>query len=330
VELHVLNWLATHWALHPQQVTAIGPVYRVDTPQGSYCLKQAKHGHKRMLFHAHVLDRLAATGYTGTPPLLPTVDGALFATTPEGDVTLTPWVGETLDFDVAEHRLRAAAALARFHNATEALDWPPHVPQVTFGGKWTYRFAERLTALDALLAEGGLPNDAFVTVLRADAPLLVELAQSATARLAASAYEQLVTELATRPQVIHGNMKAANCTQLGAEEFLIDFDSFRIDLWVQDLSDLLLAALPHVADGRALLAMVDAYQAVRPLTPAEADVLVALMSFPYPACGVVLKHATGLRSPEKSLRKWQAARSNLVQLCEFLQKWASALVLRVK
>jgi CotS family spore coat protein len=324
--------LHQHWGLHVQQVEAVGPVFKVCADTGIYCLKRGKHGRGRLGFDHHAIEELYKNGFAATPRFCLTADGQPWAEVEGEPWVLTPWVGRTLNPQSREEWVQAAAQLARFHRASHGMEMPDEVKRVAFSGKWLARFEERNEQLREAIQSFTPPQNEFETLAAQRAPELLALAERAAHTLQHSAYGALVHAIRETPTLVHGNVKAENFTVDEAGRVcLIDFDSFRLDVWVQDLSDFLVhALLAHEWSQEFACRLFDAYHAERPLRAEEAPVLLALLSYPYRAVKVIHKYHFEGRGLEKTLRKWQRAASELNAHKVFIKDWATWLQKRVQ
>ncbi|HEU4965210.1 MAG TPA: phosphotransferase [Bacilli bacterium] len=328
----VREWLADHWGLEVSDFQAVGPVWRATTERGDFCVKFAKHGTAKMLFHHYAIESLFQNKFSDTPRLLPNRLGEPFSELPEGLLTVSPWVGRPLDETSPSEWRRAAAALGRFHRASIDLRLPAGVKPITFGGKWSKRLPERVIEWKRAMRAFHLPRNEFEQRVRDEGAPIFVAAQAASEALQRSAYDEMVDALQETPALVHGNVKGENfAVEEDGRVSLIDFDSFRVDVPVQDLADLLTHVV-HAFGGSQTAAqdVLLAYHEQHPLSPAEANVLIALMSYPYAVHKVVHKYVEDGRSVEKSLRKWKRAVEEWQTLEPFLEKWASWLTSRVE
>ena len=327
----IAELLEHHWNIRATEIAAVGPVWKATAESGTYCLKPSKHGRKRLLFDHYAIEALHANGYAGTPRFHPTFTGAPFAETGGGLFALIDWVGRPLNAASPIEWKLAAAELAAFHQAAENLPLPADAPRVYFSGRWLRRYAERTEQLEALFRSLD-PADLLEAEMQEAADQVVERARNATDALQNSAYRTLVEQVRTRPMLVHGNVKGENFTvNEQGKIFLIDFDSFRLDVSVQDLSDLCSAFLPAV--GWSLPAaqeLFESYHAVRPVSAQEAEVLLALLSYPTALYKAVHKYKNEGWTPEKARRKWRLAYWDFQRENEFFVKWGSWLLNRVE
>ncbi|MBL0386418.1 hypothetical protein JJB07_07140 [Tumebacillus sp. ITR2] len=324
--------IETHWGLQVLELEPFGPVFKVTATDGIYCFKRGKHGRGRLGFDHHAIECLAEKGFHDTPRFCHTLDGAPWAEIEEEPWVLTPWTGRTLDVGSRGEWLQAAAQLGRFHHASHGMEMPDDVKRVAFSGKWLARFAERNEELHASLAAFTSPRNGFEAEVVQMADELRGLAAYATVMLQHSAYEQMVQDIENSATLVHGNVKAENFTvDESGRVCLIDFDSFRLDVWVQDVSDFLSNALAaHGWSQEFACELFEAYHAKRPLRPQEAPVLIALLAYPYRAVKVIHKYHHEGRSLEKTLRKWQRTLHDLNSQKVFVKEWASWLEKRVQ
>ena len=225
----------------------------------------------------------------------------------------------------------AAAELAAFHQAAENLPLPADALRIYFSGRWLRRYSERTKHLEALFHSLD-PADLLEAEMRQAADRVLERARTATDALHHSAYRTLVEQVRTRPMLVHGNVKGENFTvNEKGNIFLIDYDSFRLDVSVQDLSDLYSAFLPAVDWSLpAAQELFESYHAVRSVSAEEAEVLLALLAYPTALYKAVHKYKNEGRTPEKARRKWRLAYGDFQRENEFFVNWGSWLLNRVE
>ncbi|KEO81273.1 phosphotransferase [Tumebacillus flagellatus] len=321
-----------HWGILVRSVQPHGPVFQVTAHDGVYCFKRGKHGLGRLGFDHHAIEWLAKNDFPATPRFLPTLTGKPWAMIDGEPWVLTPWTGRPLDAGSRREWLLAARQLAKFHRASHGMELPDEVERVAFSGKWLARFEERNKELRESLQSFTSPQNGFEAEVVEMSDELMGLATSSADLLHASAYTDLVHEIEHRATLVHGNVKAENFTvDDGGRVCLIDFDSFRLDVWVQDLSDFLSNALrSHGWSREFACELFDAYHAERPLETRETPVLLALLSYPYLPVKIIRKYHREGRSLEKTLRKWHRALHELNRQKVFVKEWASWLEKRVQ
>lgn len=326
------SFLEQHWGLDVQNLEAVGPVFKVTTRQGTYCLKRGKHGRARLQFCHHALAALHRQGFCEFPRFLPTREGAPWAELDNEPWVVTLWIGRPLVASSQEEWIKAASLLGRFHQASHGLELPDDVKRVTFSGKWLPRFHERNDELRQTLASFHTDRNEFEALVLAQADELIELAHSSALQLQNSAYDQMVQDIRSTPTLVHGNVKGENFTvDATGRVFLIDFDSLRLDVWMQDVSDLFAnALLAHGGSQPFAQDLFNAYHAQRPLQAEEVPILLALLRYPYRAVKVIHNYQFEGRPLEKTLRKWKQALfiQNLHK--DFVKQWATWLEKRVQ
>ncbi|ATW25733.1 CotS family spore coat protein [Candidatus Formimonas warabiya] len=316
-----------HWRKKVKKVSKFGPVWKVKTKHGQYCLKRWKHGKARLLFAYQVIEQLWERGYSRTPRLLPAVNGLPYAKNDEDIFVLTKWVGRPLRGESKTEWTLAAKELAAFHLMSQNIYLPPQVERYYFSGKWLFRFPKRIKEMKEAFDRFKNPQNIFEEEVSKDAPLVLETAEAALELLRKSAYQSMVEEIYTRPMLCHGNIKAKNFTiDDDGAVFVIDFDSFRLDLPVQDLSALFFAALSCTGWSLPFArTLFESYHVVRPVKQEEIPILKAILLFPDDVYKTIHKYCQGEKSPESSLKKWQKEFSRFIQQRLFYKKWFSWL-----
>jgi len=302
----VRNIIARHWRKNVHKVVKFGPVWKVKSKEGYFCFKRWKRRVPQLMFTYYAIEELWHRGYSGTPRIIPDVQGKPYAEDNGEIYILTKWVGRPLKEKSKREWVAAAKALAGFHHVSENITLPPGLGGSCFYGRWLYRFPKCLEEMRTLFYGFKNPRNIFEEEAVRNAPVILEVAESAYEMLLRSRYKYLSENLHMFPRLCHGNIKAKNFTV--REEggvCLVDSDSFRIDLPVQDLASFFFSALSSKEWSLSFARILfNAYDAVRPIEEDEIPILRALLIFPYDIAKYLEKYQEGGKTPEEFLRKW--------------------------
>lgn len=276
------------WGYGPEDIGAIRPVldvYRVETRDGPLNLKWTRHSDEMLVFVTSALRYLADRGFRQLRPPRPTVDGRPFHVVDGEHYLLADWIdGAQVDLARPEQLDAALRTLAGFHLASRGYKPPPGANQRARWGMLLDSLAKRCVDLERFpsAAAARANQTGFDREIRAETEYYLSLAVFARELLLRSAYRSLAARAAAEGGLCHGDAAARNFILTpGGEVCLIDFDGLRQDLALTDLWKLFRRAMKGFAwDFGAGCRMLRAYEAVRPLSPDELEVLLALLSFP--------------------------------------------------
>ncbi|MGI6684054.1 MAG: phosphotransferase [Bacillota bacterium] len=311
------------WRIKVSKVSRFGPVWKVKSKHGYFCFKRWKRRISHLLFAHHVIEELWQRGYSGTPRFIPTVQGKPYIEE-EGDIyVLTRWMGRPLKERSKREWVGAAKELAHFHNASENMILPPGIDGSYFSGRWLDRFPMRIEETRTLFAQFEHPQNVFEEEVLINASVVLGVAESAYERLLRSRYRCLSDNLYLCPRLCHGNIKGKNFTITEEGNVcIIDPDSFRFDLPVQDLASFFTSALSSMERSLSLANILfNSYDAIRQVEEDEMPILKALLMFPYDLCKLLQKYQEGGKSPEAYLKKWNKELIRFSRHQYFLEQW---------
>lgn len=250
--------------------------WRLETLAGKLCLRRWPRPHpkaERLRFIHGVLHRAATHGLRNLLPVpLETLDGQTFIEVEEHLWELAPWLPGAADYSAAASptRLRAAlATLATFHRTVES--HPTRMPAV----RCSPGLAERLEILTGLLggkitrlAEGR--HLAEWPELADRAPVILGLFERHAPGVLALLVDAVRLEVDLQPclrDIWHDHVLFVGDEVSG----LVDFGAMRIENVAGDVARLLGSLA--VNDRQQWAEGLAAYEAIRPLTPDEKQLL---------------------------------------------------------
>ena len=280
--------LMTAWGYRPETIGDIRPildVFRVETPDGPMNLKWTRHPDEKLLFILSALRYVWENGFHSIRLPLPTADGAPFLVRDGQHYLLSAWIeGTEVDLAVDTHLAGACQTLARFHRASLGYRPPPGLVVRERWGQMLESFASRCSELERFPKQAQAHRDptGFDREIWRETDYYLGLATLARELLARSSYRELAARARIRGSLCHGDVAARNFILTPhAEVGLIDFDGLRQDLPLMDLWKLFRRTMKtfHWDVGFGLR-ILEAYESILPLSPAELEVLLALTAFP--------------------------------------------------
>lgn len=274
-------------------------VWRVEAAGGeAYALKRFRH--RRRAEKASAASRyLHAAGVAVVPSLL-TQNGKLCAKHSGRYFVLFPWApGRRPEYGEPGVMPATATLLAQFHAGSRGFA-VAHAHLLSWRLDWMELMAGRVARLEAAAARAESGDDALSRRFRTHLPWLRARAAWVMEQLPRLGVAAMAEACRHNPLLSHGDYSRENLLA-GPDGALtlIDLDSVTVALPVWDLSRLITWInhdLQDWSDHRAQ-SIVEAYSRLRPLSPAERDLLLVDQVFPHLATDIVREHFEGSRSP---------------------------------
>jgi CotS family spore coat protein len=261
-------------------------------PHGAYCLKPTALSTGKLWALDEAMGLLVKHGFLQVAPPVPTKEGVPFVDVASQLYYLTEWFdGDQPDVKRTGRATAISLTLAELHRAAFGLTSRPELRDEL--GKWPERFKSRREEIGALRDEvSGVegPSRFDQTFLKC-ADTLLDSADRAVDLLDVADYRALCDEAATEGRFCHGDPASRNFLEIAGDYFVIDFDSFLVDIQLFDLGRLIRRTMKHVRWNVDLAKqMVSAYSEVKPLSRAERRVLAAMLCFPQKPWRVLNRH----------------------------------------
>lgn len=330
----VLPFLAA-WGYGPESVGAVEPVldvYRIETRDGAKNLKRTRLSPDKLRFVLSGLQHLHRNRFRALCLPLPTKDGTPFLDRGGWRYLLSDWIeGRQADLGRPAELSAAVRTLAAFHQASRGYRPPMESNSRFHWGNLLVSFFKRCEEMRRLALETRrrMAATGFDREIRAEIDYYLALADFARDLLSASSYKALAAEAAEEGGLCHGDVAARNFIQTPrGDVFLIDFDGLRQDLPLMDLWKLFRRLMKtHGWDSGLGRSILRTYEDVKPLSPAELEVLLALTAFPQKYWRLASRYYGGRyavqeESYQRKLRKYTRHReahaafvSDLAALC---------------
>lgn len=303
--------LMSRWGLTAYRWEKIKDVFRVETDNGTKNLKVSPLIPERLIFVHGAVQHLTLHGFSRMVPLIPTLSGETYVSSHGYAFSLFDWIeGRQADFSYPEELKESTRVLAEFHRFSAGFTPPPGSNMRDLLGKCLKHFEERYQNLvDFKKQARRSQHDEFARLYRENVDFFLPMAETAIAKLKASNYTHLVQLVKCYQTFCHGDPAARNfiLTPEGTI-FMIDFDSIRLDLPIMDLIKFTRRVMKKYDwDFETARMMIDAYQEVIPLSPAELDVMRAIFYFPQKFWRMSIRHfhRHNRYSPEREVSKFE-------------------------
>lgn len=268
-------------------VQAGGPkmVWKVETGEGTLCLKRLRLPADRAAFSVSAQAHMAAQGGP-VLPVLPAQDGRLWVEE-EGQVfVLYPWMdGRPARFRLQADLEAAARALAAFHQASLGYEPPAGSRVSSKVGRWPHHYRSLRERLEQWKeAAAARPQHPFHKAYLAVADEAIDRARRAEEALERSAYADLSAAGTAASALCHQDYSEGNTLVSGDRVWVLDLDNVTFDLPARDLRKLLVKLMDGPAGWREPVArtVLETYQAVAPLAPEVLELLAIDLLFPHP------------------------------------------------
>lgn len=276
--------LSRGWNILPKEIKEIQDnVWKVETENGTFALKCSLLKEKNLRFICRAERSLPLRGFNKFAIPQNCTNGQPYFQKDQQCYTLHQWIdGEKCNFDRREHLFAAAATLGDFHLRSR----DPSLHHISSsrsncfvrGENIQKRIEEMHRFYELALCS---PQTTFNRLYRSYYPHFIQKAAGAKQRLLYSEYPRLAAEAAAVGSFIHYDVAARNFIIQERNAFLIDFDYCCCDVPLTDLMRLIKRSLKQGRNAETKLeAILSGYQRHRKLTPAESEVLYALVLFP--------------------------------------------------
>ena len=301
--------ILNQWGLKALEWEKVKDVYQVQTDDGLKNLKLSPLNPKRLRFVHQVINHLSTNGFTKLCPLIPTQNGANYYHDQHYAYTLFDWIpGRQCNIKDQSELVGATKLLAEFHLRSAGFKVPPDSHPRLQLGKCPVHFARHhQELLEFKSLARSRPNDAIAQLYLEHVEFFLPFASQAILSLKASRYWDLVARARVEHPFCHGDPAARNFILTpGAEIWMIDFDSCRIDLPLMDLIKFCRRVMKKYNWRLEIAkALFGAYHSVNPLSSDELEVIKAVLCFPQKFWRLAVRHFHQHQryTPERTLEK---------------------------
>ncbi|HEX3032572.1 MAG TPA: CotS family spore coat protein [Bacillota bacterium] len=260
-------------------------IWRLITDGGLYCLHVVNFSRPRLLFIHSVMEHLAKKGYKNTPRMIRNKHGEAFSCPQPGTaVYLTEWhAGRPFSFSRTDQAVSICRLLARLH--LHAVDFVPLQGSLNLEawGQWPEKLRHRKEEIRLLAGQ----IDAKEHHSKAERNFLsnlsyfLEQADKALEILDSEEYYALVNREKAFGALCFRDIGTRNVKRQDGDLNITSLDYAICDLRIYDLAKLLQRACGGTNwNWEKAFQMLKEYEEIRPLSPEEKKVLLALITFP--------------------------------------------------
>jgi len=326
------DWLVP-WGLKVEAIEQIdNNRWKLLTERGIKQLNRVYWKPEQLIFVQTLLDHLGQNGFKAIPRFIRTVDGWAWVSSDKAFLFLCDWVeGIKPNLLNRSHLVCATTTLAQLHYHLKGYLPSGHVSCRDNRGQWPGQWQQVYRLIIDQVKRLGNQREfkAFDNVFLNSYNQILNQIEDAMSLLLNSEYDSLIAGLLKQPFVCHNSYREVNLTLTRQGMlYVFGFENCIFDLRIYELGRYLQRVLClydwDLAIGQEVL---ETYEAVWPLEPAERKILLAQLWFPYPSCSYIqayYQNGSGLfeKTLTFALQKEINLQSAREQCLEWFYNWA--------
>lgn len=265
-------------------IEKIKGVYKIQSEKEVYCLKVVNYNEAHFLFILGAIKHMRERGFKSIPAIINTVAGREYINLEDKFAYLTLWVdGRESSYDNPLDLYMAARKLGEFHNASEGFVVEEYMEPRVGWFKWIEVYRTRKNEiLDFKYRILEKSNKSQVDLKYLSMiPKELESCDRAIENLCSSSYDKKMLKEIKKAGFCHHDYAHHNVL-VGKEGItIIDFDYCILDVYLHDLSSLLLRAMNHGRWSQERMKIIlNAYRSDHRLLDEDFKIMAAFMEFP--------------------------------------------------
>lgn len=268
-------------------IEKIRSVYKIDTYNGSYCLKRIGNGEKRAIKSISIMEYLRMKGFLKVTKPIYCISGNMIIQRKDSTYYLTDWINaDEVDFNKLEQVLDSVVLLAEFHEKAKGF-YSKRVKIKNNMGKMLRIYNDKLNLLSRLKEnlEDKSDKSVFDTIYFENIDYYINQAQSAIDILKKSNYSKLCEERKKELYLCHDSFYYQNILKDEKNNYyMIDLESCIYDLPIVDLGKFMRRIMyrkNYLWDFDVFKLIISKYADIREINENEYKILLAMMVFPY-------------------------------------------------
>ena len=260
-------------------------VYLIKTNRGNKCLKKVNYGPHKLMYIYKAKEHIINNGFDKIDKNELNLKGLPYALVNEDLYVVTQWIdGRECDFKNESDLKLAAEVLAKFHNAARNFTPEDNLKARNDIGKLPFTFEKRLMTLNKMrdLARKNKKKTDFDILYLENVDFYIELAKRASKSLDIGCYNRVCQNDSQDKVLCHHDFTYHNILiKDNGDTYIVDFDYCKEEIQVYDVATLMIKALKRLDWDRGKAKIIlDSYNAIKPITKDELNVLKALLIFP--------------------------------------------------
>lgn len=267
-----------------EAIEKIKGVYKVQADKERYCLKIVNYNEAHFLFILGAIKHLKERYFKTIPLIINTVEGFDYINLEDRFAYLTLWIeGRESSYDNPIDLYMAARKLGEFHNASEGFIVEDYMEPRVGWFKWIEVYRTRKNEIldfKYRILEKSSKNQMDLKYLSM-VPKELENCDRAIENLCSSGYDKKMLKEIKTAGFCHHDYAHHNVLIAKDGVTIIDFDYCILDVYLHDLSSLLLRAMNHGRwSEKRMKIILDAYRSEHRLLSEDFKIMAAFMEFP--------------------------------------------------
>lgn len=283
-DLEITEILKNKYSLIPLSIQKIKGVYKVEAKDEVYCLKVVNYNLAHFLFILGAINHLEERGFNSIPSIINTVDGSQYIKLQEKYAYLTKWIkGRESSYDNPLDLYMAARKLGEFHRASEGFSVQDYMEPRVGWLKWIEVYRTRkneIVDFKYRILEKSNKSQVDLKYLNM-IPEELERCERAIDNLCSSSYDKKMLKEIKYGGFCHHDYAHHNVliTEDGVK--IIDFDYCILDVYLHDLSSLLVRAMNNGKWSEDRMKIIlNSYRGEHRLCDEDFEIMAAFMEFP--------------------------------------------------
>lgn len=263
----------------------VGSVYKVETEDGFICLKKMRHGKNKIVNGELLVRQLKQNGFVNTAKYYKTKTGNKYIKIENSFFYVTQWIeGEECNLGDLSQAQECVELLAKFHLASSNIDTRQFNIRNNLKN-WPKIFSDNLIDLEKfkkIIYRKKLKDKFDIEFIKYFEDFYCR-GMDALGFLNASEYYKKSKTANDKKSISHDNFYYQNIIKAKDDLYIIDLNSFIIDIHVYDASKLirrLMFKKEYEWNFDKAKLLIEAYSSINKLSKNEIEVMLALIIFP--------------------------------------------------
>ncbi|MBV1819566.1 CotS family spore coat protein [Clostridium cochlearium] len=285
-EKNFIKKILKNYKLQVLDVKRVRSVYKVKTDIGNICLKQIRKSRKKPINGSILVEELNKHGFPYTAKYLKTSKGHLFVKHNKSYYYVTEWInGHECDLNDIEEARKCMKLLANFHITTLKIDGSKLKLRNNLKN-WPKIFSNKLNELQYFkyIIENKRQVTNFDSLYNSVIDDFYNIGIASMNLLNSSDYYSLSKNANSKKSICHDSIYYQNIIKKGNDYYLIDLDSIKIDLHINDLGKVirrLMFKKEYGWDFNKAKELIEAYSSVNPLSHSHLEAMLCIIVFPH-------------------------------------------------
>lgn len=284
-EKRIIKKVLTNYNFKYIDFEKVRSAYKINTPDGSICLKKMKHGRRKVRNGQLLVKSLEEQNFCSCPQYLKSKRGKLFVSYKKYIFYATEWIdGRECNLSDIEEAKNCIQLLARFHIATSQINLDKFKLKNNLKN-WPKIFNENLQNFEKYkyIIQNKKFKSKFDIKYYENINTFYKRGLISLKVLNKSNYYKMSKYNKNR-LICHDSFYYQNIIRKGNDFYLIDLDSIIIDLKINDIGKFirrLMCKKNYTWDFEKAKILIEAYNKINPISKNELLIMLSLIIFPH-------------------------------------------------